>query len=84
MMGETDNTSVTTGELSRAVGLIRGDIKEITKKVDEKPTKESVDHLKQRVVDLENWQTWALRIGIPGLIVAAWNGLNTFGGIVGK
>lgn len=84
MMGDTDNQSVTTGELSRAVGLIRSDIKEVKKDIAEKPTKEMVDHLQQRVVDLENWQTWALRLGIPGLCVAALNAVNTFGGVVSK
>lgn len=84
MMGETDSTSVTTGELSRAVGLIRSDIKDVKKDISEKPTKESVDNLRQRIVDLENWQTWALRLGIPGLCVAALNAVNTFGGVVTK
>lgn len=84
MMGETDNQSVTTGELSRAVGLIRSDIKEVKKDIGEKPSRETVDNLRQRIVDLENWQTWALRLGIPGLCVAALNAVNTFGGVVSK
>lgn len=107
MLGETDNgTGVTTGELSRAVGLIRGDIKDVKKDIQEKPTqqqlaavqKEALDKidtvrreakaeaggLRQRIVDLENWQTWALRLGIPGLVAAALNAINTFGGAVAK
>lgn len=78
----TTNTSgVTTGELSRAVGLIRKDIADIKTAV---PSKESVDNLRQRVVDLEGTLTWGLRLGIPGLCVVAWNAVNTFGGVVTK
>lgn len=104
---ETENsTGITTGELSRAVGLIRGDIKDVKKDISEKPTqaelnavqreaaakietvrreaKAEAGGLRQRIVDLENWQTWALRLGIPGLIAAALNAINTFGGVVSK
>lgn len=83
MLGENDadTSGVTTGELSRAVGLIRKDIADIKTAV---PSKESVDNLRQRIVDLENWQTWALRLGIPGLCLAALNAVNTFGGAVVK
>lgn len=81
MRDETDTSAVTTGELSRAVGLIRKDIADMKTTT---PSKESVDHLRQRIVDLENWQTWALRLGIPGLCMAALNAVNTFGGVVSK
>lgn len=96
MMGETENTTgVTTGELSRAVGLIRGDIKDVKKDISEKPSasdleavrreaKAEAGGLRQRIVDLENWQTWALRLGVPGLIMAGLNAVNTFGGAVTK
>lgn len=68
-------SGITTGELSRAVELIRTDIAGIKTTT---PSKESVDHLRQRIIDLENWQTWALRIGVPGLCAAALNLINTF------
>lgn len=93
--GMADTSNVTTGELSRAVGLIRGDIKDVKKDIQEKPTQAELDAvrreakaeaggLRQRIVDLENWQTWALRLGVPGLCVAALNAVNTFGGVVTK
>lgn len=73
-------SGITTGELSRAVELIRKDIAGIQTST---PSKESVDNLKQRVTDLENWQTWALRIGVPGLCAAALNFINTLSSNVG-
>lgn len=82
LSGENDtDTGVTTGELSRAVGLIRKDIAEIKTAV---PSKESVDNLRQRIIDLEGTLTWGLRIAIPSLCVVAWNAANTVGSVVNK
>lgn len=72
-----DNGVITTGELSRAVAVIRSDIKEVREEVKEKPTTRDLAYLENRVRDLENWQTWAMRLGVPSL------GVTGFISIVG-
>lgn len=92
---EYDTRDVTNSELMRAVVLLRKDIGGLNEKFAAVPTSkdldavkdvsnERFDYLKERIHDLENWQTWALRLGIPGLCVAALNAVNTFGGVVAK
>lgn len=82
-MSETEGIS--TGELGRAVALIRGDITSLASKLDGVPTKAEVDRqlvaakeladLKNELQDkaiaaLEEWNTWALRLGAPALVAA--------------
>lgn len=68
MPPEGDQTTITTGELSRAVGLIRSDIGDLRLDIRGRPTKEDLIYLTERVKNLENWQTWALRLGGPALV----------------
>lgn len=89
-------TAITTGELSRAVTLIRGDIKDVKKDISERPTiqdykdlkeemggkasKDALTYLTDRIKDLEDWQKWAMRIGVPALIGVIFNIANTLDG----
>lgn len=72
-----------TGELARAVALIRGDIKAVTEKLEGVPTKVELEQrlsdakaladLKNTLQDkaiagLEEWNTWALRLGGPTIV----------------
>ena len=41
-----------------------------------------IEHLTERVTDLESWQTWAMRLGIPALLGVALNLLDTLNGKV--
>lgn len=66
--GMSDTSTITNGELYRAVSLIRGDIGDLRTDVKSRPTKEDIIYLSERVKNLENWQTWALRLGAPALI----------------
>lgn len=81
---ESDTRDVTNAELMRAVVLLRGDISNVNNKLEKFPTMETVNNLKERIVDLEDWQKWAFRLGIPGLIGVILNLANTFGGVVAK
>ena len=65
---EAGTTTITNGELFRAVELIRGDIGILRGEIKERPTANDLKYLEQRVSDLENWQTWALRLGGPSLV----------------
>lgn len=96
MSADIETQQITTGELSRAVTLIRGDIKDVKKDISERPTVqdfselkntvekratvEALNHALQRVRDLEDWQKWAMRLGIPALIGVIVNLLNTVDG----
>lgn len=71
---------ITNGELFRAVKLIRDDIKDVKAEVSDKPTKRDIEYLERRVTDLENWQTWAMRLGIPGLVTS----VVSFVGLIGN
>lgn len=73
----TDETAITNGELFRAVALIRGDIKDLKTDVDAKPTARDFAYLENAIKDLENWQTWAIRIGVPALIGVVFNLVNS-------
>lgn len=66
--GMADTSTITNGELYRAVSLIRGDIGDLRTDVKSRPTKEDIIYLTERVKVLENWQTWVLRLGAPTLI----------------
>jgi hypothetical protein len=63
-----DTSTITNGELFRAVSLIRGDIGDLRTDVKSRPTSADLIYLGERVKVLENWQTWALRLGAPTLI----------------
>jgi len=63
-----DTSTITNGELFRAVSLIRGDIGDLRTDVKSRPTSADLIYLSERVKVLENWQTWALRLGAPTLI----------------
>lgn len=77
-----DSETITNGELSRAVKLIRDDIKDVKKDVSERPTTRDIAHLESRIVDLEDWQKWAVRLGVPGLFGVIINLGNSVGGWV--
>jgi hypothetical protein len=95
-MSDTETANITTGELSRAVTLIRGDIKDVKKDISERPTiadykdlraevekKATTDALGwalSRIKELEDWQKWAMRIGVPALIGVIFNIANTLDG----
>ena len=82
-------TSITTGELSRAVTLIRGDIKDVKKDISECPTigdykdlkeevankasNDALSYARERIQALEEWQKWAVRLGIPALLGVIFN-----------
>jgi len=71
-MPDTESTTqITNGELFRAVELIRGDIGGLRSDLGGRPTANDLTYLKERISDLENWQTWATRLGIPSLIGTA-------------
>lgn len=78
MTAETE--TITNGELNRAVKLIRDDIKEMKNDVDKKPSQRDLDYLATRLKDLEDWQKWAMRIGIPAIIGIVVNMANTIDG----
>lgn len=81
-----------TGELARAVALIRGDITTLAAALATRPDKEDLrttaaaleskqlalreiselrSQIQDRAIkDLEDWQTWALRLGAPTLLAA--------------
>lgn len=89
-MAETEG--ITTGELSRAVALIRSDIGTLVAAIAARPDKEDLTKAEQAlearilatreihelrakiqdraIKDLEDWQTWALRLGGPALVAA--------------
>lgn len=67
-MSDDSPATITTGELSRAVGLIRSDIGDLRSDIRARPTKEDLAYLTARVKVLEDWQTWALRLGGPALV----------------
>lgn len=73
--------NVTTEELYRLVLTVKTDIRDTQTKLDARPTKADLDHLRERIVDLESWQTWAMRLGIPALLGIAFNLLDTFKGV---
>lgn len=95
-MSETDTTTITTGELSRAVTLIRGDIKDVKKDISERPTigdykdlraevdkkasNDAITYARERIQSLEEWQKWAMRIGVPALMGVLVNLANTLDG----
>lgn len=79
-MPEIAETTITNGELSRAVGLIRSDIRDLKKEIDARPTAKDIGYLEQRIKDLEDWQKWAMRIGVPALIGVIFNIANTLDG----
>lgn len=70
---------VTIGEVSRKLDRLAGDVKGIAETLGDRPTwrdvnrveaglKASIAELDKRVVKLEDWQTWAIRI-ILGTII---------------
>jgi len=95
-MPDTQDTVITTGELSRAVNLIRGDIKDVKHDISQRPTAQDYKDLKEeigkrahvselgyandRIKDLEDWQKWAMRLGVPAMIGVIINLLNTLDG----
>lgn len=69
----------------------KNDLMNLKSEIESKASKEAVssirteltqeiEHLEERIVDLESWQTWAMRLGIPGLIGVIVNLLNTVNG----
>jgi len=72
-----ETEQITNGELSRAVALIRSDIKEVKRDVSERPTTRDISFLEMRIKDLEEWQKWAMRIGVPGMVGVIINFVNT-------
>lgn len=81
---ESDVRDVTNAELMRAVVLLRGDVRNVDDKIAKLPTMETINHLKERIADLEDWQKWAQRLGLAGLAGIILNLANTFGGVVAK
>lgn len=67
-MADDSPASISTGELSRAVGLIRSDIGDLRSDIRGRPTEKDLIYLSERVKSLENWQTWALRLGGPAVV----------------
>lgn len=65
--------NVTIGEVYRLILTLKTDI-------EKKPSDEAVKHLRERITELESWQTWAMRLGIPGLIAIVFNLLDSFEG----
>lgn len=64
--------------------MLRGDVRNVDDKIAKLPTMETINHLKERIVDLEDWQKWAQRLGLAGLAGIILNLANTFGGVVAK
>lgn len=81
---ESDTRDVTNAELMRAVVMLRGDVRNVDDKIAKLPTMETINHLKERIADLEDWQKWAQRLGLAGLAGIILNLANTFGGVVAK
>ena len=71
---------MSVGEVYRLVGTLKTDINKLDNKLDGKPSTAEYNHLKERIIDLESWQTWAMRLGIPGLLGVVLNLLNTING----
>lgn len=98
-MSDTQIDSITTGELSRAVSLIRGDIKDVKKDISERPTiqdykdikeeitskasKDSLTAATDRIKELVDWQKWAMRVGVPALLAVIYNLANSIDGKIG-
>lgn len=81
-MPETmDGTTITNGELNRAVNMIRGDIRDLKTDVNTRPTTKDLSYLEARIKDLEDFQKWAFRVGIPSLIMVVVNTANTIKGV---
>lgn len=80
----TNPSTMTTGEVYRLVRDLKADLKVMADKLDARPTKDDITHLESRIADLEGWQTWAMRLGIPALLGVVFNLLDTFnaGGVV--
>lgn len=78
----TETEQITNGELSRAVALIRSDIRDVKNDVSSRPTSRDFGFLEERIKDLEEWQKWAMRIGVPGIIGVIINFIDTVGGQV--
>lgn len=79
-MSATEAEVITNGELSRAVKLIRDDIKDVKNDVSTRPTTRDIGYLEARIKDLEDWQKWAMRIGVPSLMAVIINTINTLNG----
>lgn len=73
---------ITNGELARAVILIRDDIKDLKKDVENKPSTRDIEYLTARISDLEEWQKWGARFGIPALLAIAYNTLTNIDRLV--
>lgn len=84
MMPDTEHAQITTGELNRAVTLIRKDIGELKTNVEARPTTRDLGYLEARIHDLEEFQKWAFRVGIPSLIMVVVNTFDTFKQVSGK
>lgn len=69
--------TITIGELGRSLERMEKGIDEIKIELKERPTDRDVAYLEDRVRDLESWQTWAMRLGVPGLGAAAIALLNS-------
>ena len=69
--------NVSTEEVYRLLLSMRGDLRE---SINSKASVDEVTHLKERIIDLESWQTWAMRLGIPALLGIVLNLLNTLNG----
>lgn len=68
MSVEAPMEQITNGELSRAVKLIRDDIRDVKDDVAKRPTTRDLSYLETRIKDLEDWQKWAMRLGVPACI----------------
>jgi hypothetical protein len=74
----SDTTIVTTGELGRRLDRLETTITAalggIATKIDERPDWQDVRRIETalivRISALEGWQTWALRLGAPGIVGA--------------
>lgn len=71
---------ISTGEVYRLFNSLKVDLRDVRSDIKAKPSAEEIAGLKERIADLESWQTWAMRLGIPGLIGVVLNLMNTING----
>lgn len=74
-MSPDQTTAVTLGEVSRSLEGVEKQLETLTVAVNTSSTKSAADyvrigHLEARIVALEDWQKWAMRV-VLGLILTA-------------
>lgn len=78
---EQMTNAVTLGEVNRKVDTVLSTIGDLSTSVGQLPTYRDHSALETRVSKVEDWQTWALRLLVGGLVLAALGAFLTIKGV---